>query len=202
MASNVDIANRALYKIGEIPITAFTDNTKQARAVNSMYNIVRDDEMRAHRWSFTISRAQLAASVTAPEYGYAYAFPLPSDYLRLLVVGEWAPGYNQADYRNANDNQDWVIEGSNILSDTAGPLKIRYIKRESDPTKWDASFVESFACRLAAELCETLTQSSNKRQLAWNEYEQAIQKARRAGAIELPPRVVDDDTWVLARLRS
>lgn len=202
MTSAVAIANRALYKLGEVPIAAFTDNSKQARAVNSMFAIVRDDELRAHRWSFSIAREQLAASVDAPEYGYTYAFPLPSDFLRLLVAGEWSPGYNQADYRNANDEQDYVIEGTNILSYTAGPLNIRYIRREDDTTKWDSSFVESFACRLAAEMCETLTQSSNKRQLAWSEYEQAIQKARRAGAIELPPRAVADDTWVLARLRS
>lgn len=202
MTSAVAIANRALYKLGEVPIAAFTDNSKQARAVNSMFAIVRDDELRAHRWSFSIARDQLAASATVPSYGYTNAFPLPSDFLRLLVVGEWSPGYNPADYRNANDQQDYVIEGTSILSDQDGPLKVRYIRREDDTTKWDASFVESFACRLAAEMCETLTQSSNKRQLAWSEYEQSIQKARRAGAIELPPRAIADDTWVLARLRS
>lgn len=202
MTSAVAIANRALYKLGEIPIASFTDNSKQARAVNSMFDIVRDDELRAHRWSFSITRAQLAASVTAPSYGYDNAFPLPTDFLRLLVIGEYAPGYSQADYRNSNDQQDYVIEGANVLSDEDGPLKIRYIRRENDTTKWDASFVESFACRLAAEMCETLTQSSNKRQMAWSEYEQAVQKARRAGAIELPPSAVADDTWVMARLRS
>lgn len=201
MTSAVAIANRALYKLGELPISAFGDTTKQARTINSMFAIVRDDELRAHRWSFSISRAQLAASVTTPLFGYSNAFPLPNDCLRVLMVGNWLPGVDFSDYRNGTDSQEWVIEGRDILAYEDGLVNLRYIRREEDTTKWDSSFVESFACRLAAECCETLTQSSNKRDMAWNEYQQSIQKARRAGAIELPPRPIADDTWVIGRVR-
>lgn len=62
--------------------------------------------------------------------------------------------------------------------------------------------MEAFACKLAWETCEAITQSSEKRQMAISEYREALFEAKRAGAIELPPRQIADDTWIAGRLRS
>lgn len=202
MTSKVAIINRALTKLGATRIVAVTDNTKEAREMAATYDIVLDDELRKNRWSFAIKRAQLAADITAPEFEYSHRFLLPSDFLRVLMVGDLWPGYDPTDYRNGPDGQDWAIESGYILFNDEGPLKLRYIARVADTTLFDSSFVEAFACRLAAETCEAITQSSEKRQMAWQEYQQAINGARRAGAIELPPRQVADDSWVLSRLRA
>jgi hypothetical protein len=51
-----------------------------------------------------------------------------------------------------------------MLTDLAPPLYIRYAKRVTDPNAMDPLFREAFACRLAAEACESLTQSATKRQ--------------------------------------
>src|SRR5690606_40618312 len=61
---------------------------------------------------------------------------------------------------------------------------------------FDALFVEAFACRLAAEACETITNSNTKKQAAWAEYGEAIGQARRANAIERPAVAMSDDTWL------
>lgn len=202
MSSVVDIANRALTKIGASRIVSLSDDSTEAIVVNSMFMIVRDDELRAHNWNFAMARAQLSADATPPSFGYDQRFLLPTDCLRVLMVGDILPGGDLSDYRNADDSALWSIEGGYILISRDGPLKLRYLRRITDTAKWDSSFVEAFACRLAAESCEAITQSSEKRQMAWNEYDRAIRKAIRARAIELPPKAIADDTWVLSRTRN
>jgi hypothetical protein len=51
------------------------------------------------------------------------------------------------------------------------------------------------------ELAEPLTGSDNKRTLAAAEYREALAEAQRANALELPPRQISDDTWVMSRVR-
>lgn len=202
MTSQVAIVNRALTKLGASRIVALTDNTKEAREMSATFDIVRDDELRKSRWSFAIKRAQLAADVTPPLFGYSKQFAVPSDFLRVLMVGEFLPGYDAADYRTSPDSQEWAIEGRYILTDSDGPLNLRYLASIADTSMWDSAFVEAFACRLAAETCEAITQSNSKRQLAWQEYDQAMRAARKAGAIELPPVQIPDNSWVVSRLRA
>ncbi|HET6890538.1 MAG TPA: hypothetical protein VFH31_05500 [Pyrinomonadaceae bacterium] len=199
MSSQIDIANRALTKLGADRIISLDDDVKAARAILSMWDIVRDAELRAHNWSFSIKRAALAASVTTPAYGYEYQYPVPADFLRLLSVGEYYPPVSLTDYRQSDDSE-WRIEGRSILHNDSGPLYIRYVYRVEDTSQWDSAFVESFACRLAAELAEDLTQSNQKRELAWQERKQAISDAIRTNAIELPPEPLADDTWIMTRL--
>lgn len=199
MASQVEIANRALTKLGAARIISFADDNKQSRSVNSMFNVVRDAELRAHLWSFTIKRDSLPALTTTPAWGYEYEYQLPPDCLRLLEVDDIYPGPNLDDYRNAN-TQEFTIEGRKILTNKDAPLKIRYVSRVADTTQWDATFVEAFACRLAMEMCEDLTQSNSKKESVKDDYNTAIMMAIRANAIELPPQDLPDDSWVMSRL--
>lgn len=203
MASNVEIANRALTKIGANRIISLGDNTKEGREANSMFNIVRDAELRAHDWRFAIKRKAVAALVDAPPFGYAYQYRPPADCLKLLQVGDWYPGADLTDYVGA-DTSEYAVETDGvtvvILTDYAAPLNLRYVARIEDPALFDSLFVEAFACKLAMELAEPITQSSTKRELATREYDRAVMMAVRANAIEKPPTKIADDTWLLTRL--
>lgn len=198
MASKVEIANRALTKLGQSRILTLTDDVKAAREVNSCFDILRDAELRANNWSFSIKRTQLAALVSTPAWGFDNQFQLPSDYLKLLAINDsWRVGIQ--DYITG-PSDPFKIEGGKILTDMDAPLKIRYVARIEDTGLYDACFVEALACRIAAEVCESLTQSTSKKDVAWSEYKQAIDAAHAANAIEVPSEVVADDTWILSRL--
>lgn len=199
MASQVEIANRALTKLGEQRITSLSDDVEAARVVDSLWDIVRDAELRERNWNFSMTRASLAALVSTPDWGFAYQYQLPSDCLRVVQVDEYFPGPSMSDYRNSSE-AIWQIEGGKILTDIGAPLPIRYVARIEDTGAWDALFVEAFACRLAAECCERLTQSNTKRQLAWDEHHRAIMAAARADAIENPSEPLPDDAWLLSRI--
>lgn len=199
MASKVEIANRALTKLGQARITSFSDDSKAARAVSAIWDTLRDAELRARRWSFAIKRDSIAALSSTPSWGFDYEYQLPSDFLALIEIDE---GYDVA---NLNDYigtpaAPYSIEAGKILTDLEAPLDIRYAYRVTDTAQWDATFVEAFACRLAMELAEDMTQSNSKRQLAFDEYREAIRAAVRANAIERPPVALPDDSWMLSRL--
>jgi hypothetical protein len=199
MASQVGIANRALTKVGETRILSLADDVEAARVIFSLWDIVRDAELRARNWNFSIARASLAALVAAPAWGFVRQFQLPSDCLRVVQVDEFFPGPSMSDYRNKSEAV-YQIEGGRILTDLAAPLPIRYVSRVEDTGSWDAMFAEVFACRLAVEVCERLTQSNTKRQIAWDEYQQAMRAAVRSDAIENPPEPLPDDSWILSRI--
>ena len=115
MPSDVQIANAALLRIGEKPLTSFTDAGKPGLLANNTYTIHRDALLRAIPWRFAIWRASIAASTTEPAWEFDRYFPLPTtpDYcLRVLTI------------KNLSDT-DWRLEGRMIVTDAESPLYIK-----------------------------------------------------------------------------
>lgn len=194
MASKVSIANRALTKLGADRILLLTDETQQARVMNSMFDDVRDAEIRRHHWKFAIRRAQLTALVDVPLWGYAYQYPLPADFLALVQV-------NDVYVRSLKKGTaPWSVEGGNILTDLVAPLKMRYVARIDNPGTYDPLFVEALACKLAWEAAEALTQSSSKKQAVQEEYQFAMAEAKRLDAMENPPDELPWGSWLDSRI--
>lgn len=193
LASQIDVCNQALIKAGSSTIISLSDGTKGANLLSAIYDIKRDAELAAHPWTFAINRAQLPASGTAPAFGWAYAYPMPTGYLGMVEVGEDYVMYD------AGSQVLFQIENGEILTDEGAPLKIRYIKRVTNTGLFSPLFVEALACRLALELCESLSDSTSKKQDLKDDYRAAISLARRMNAIEQPPRRTPDSSWVNAR---
>lgn len=189
MASVVSICNRALQKLGANRIQAISDDTKSAKACNTVYEPVRDSLLRAHAWGFSIARASLAAESPAPTWGRANSFPLPADCLRIL------PPYPEDNYSTI----DRVIEGRKILTDESSPLYLRYVKKVTDPSEMDAIFCELLSTRMAFEMCEELTQSNSKKEALRTDVKEILGEARRINAFENPSGDLPEDDWITAR---
>jgi hypothetical protein len=199
MANEVAIANRALTKIGDARITSLADNVESARVISSSWDAVLDNELRLRNWNFSIARTSLPLLVDSPAWGFSYQYQMPSDCLRIIQVGEYYPGLSLTNYRAAPDEL-YQIEGGKILSDLGAPLKIKYVARIENSGLWDASFVEVFACRMAMEICERRTESSSKYDRLRDAYKEAVRIAARSDAIENPPQMLPDDSWMMSRL--
>ncbi len=197
--SDVAIANLALSRVGDARIASFEDNTVEARAIKAVYELTRDSEIYRHRWNFSARRESLAALSTTPVFGYAYAYQLPADCLRIHYVGEYYPGLSLSNL-NASPRLDYRIEGRKILTDQAAPIMLLYGARITDPTQFDQAFVDALAYRLAMDVCQELTGSASKGEALKASYREAISEARRLDAIQDPPEAIADDTWLLARL--
>ncbi len=213
MPGDVDIVNLALTQLGQARLTTLQDATKAARSATAIYDLERKRELRAHRWRFATARILLPALTGTPPFGFQFQYQLPSDYLQAIAVGWFAPGADLAIYRGGQDEVDYRIEGQTILwgktfnfaptpPATAVPsaLPLRYIRDVTDTNQFDACFVNAFACRLAMNLSEDITQQASKRQLAQQEYKVAIMEALQTNAIEQPPEQLNDGTWLRSRL--
>lgn len=187
--SNVFICNLALQKLGAARITNLSDGSANSNECNAAFEHVRDTELRTNKWKFALSRTVLAAVPVSPAFGYAFAYPLPSDCLRPLFP--------------SRVELDWKVENHNgvpsLLTSEGDAIELRYIKRVTDPTLFDPLFVEAVACKLAIQLCERLTQSNTKKEAAERAYTYAIKEARRINAIEIGRAKSPPDTWVAAR---
>jgi hypothetical protein len=86
MASVVDICNGALNQLGATTILSLTEDSKNARLCNSRFTQVRDAVFRSHPWNCLQKRQELAADTDAPAWGFSYAYTLPADCLRLLLI--------------------------------------------------------------------------------------------------------------------
>jgi len=189
MSSETDICNRGLQKLGAGRIISLTQDSVAARACNVAYVPLRDAELRAHPWSFSIKRASLPALAAAPLFYFATACQLPADFLRLLP-------------RDRFDNlieHDWTIEGLELRTNDAAPLHIRYVSKITDPNLMDALFQEALSSRIAYELCEEITQSNTKKEAAEKGYITAIREARRVNAIEKIAEESPQDDWITVR---
>lgn len=189
MASDVEICNRALQKLGATRITSLSENSNNARSCNVAYEPVKKALLRSHTWNFAIKRVELAASATDPVFGRGASYPLPADFLRLLPL----------DPEDEVVSSDWQIEGKSIITNDADPIYIRYIYNVSDPNEMDSLFLELFSTSLALELCEELTQSNTKKAALKEDRKEILAEARRINAIENVAQQPPEDSWVTCR---
>lgn len=192
MASNVQIANQALRRLGANAILSFEDPTAEGILVNDTFDEIRDDLLREHPWNFASKRASLAASATAPLWGFERAFPVPADFLRLLEV------YQQSLYEVKVEHIDGV--GSAFVTDLEAPLSILYTACIEDPNLYDPKFRKALSLRCAMEWAEPLTATSSVLELVAQEFGQALRDAERADGQEGTPDQLTPDTWIKARI--
>ena len=186
--SQTRVANHALQKLGAGLISSMDEDTREARTVKACYSILRDRELRAHSWNFSIKRAALAPSATVPAFGFAKAFPLPADCLRILPPAR---------------DVDWTIENingaSHILTNEGTVIYLRYVARITDEAVFDELFVDMLACKIAWHCCETITQSNQKKADVMQEYKDARAEARRINAFEQASPQEPEPPWLVAR---
>lgn len=76
MATQTEICNRALIRIGADTIVDITENSKEGRLCNILYDQIRKDLLRSHPWNFAIRRIILAPDAnTAPNTDFFYYLP-------------------------------------------------------------------------------------------------------------------------------
>lgn len=180
MADETSIANLALAKLGISPIMALTDDSKQAQFANRFYDQTRDEVLAAHPWNFAMRRAALNKLAAAPLFGWANAFQLPVDCLRVTQLNEVDP---------TERFPLFSIEADQLLTDEDA-AQIRYIARVEDGSFYPPLFVHALATMLASRLAGPLTGSRELPSALMNEYEAITgPKARMADVFEENRRI-------------
>ena len=185
--SPVHLVNSALIRIGELPITSLTENSREAILANQLFEKVRDDVMASYPWNSAMKRVALPKLATAPAFGFSNQHQLPADFLRL--------------YRLEDNALLFRIEGRTILSDE-DPLNMIYVSRITDPQEMDQLLKDAISTRLSFELSIPLTGSTSMQANMARLHQNVISEARFSDAMQSPVDQVGGSSWLDGRQTS
>jgi hypothetical protein len=168
MADKLEIMNVALARIGANSITSETEGSTEARLVVNHWSIARLAVLREHAWNFAATDVELAQVAGYAGFEFKYAYALPADCVRLLQF------YGNPTFR---------VQGGRVL--TNEPVcKIKYVADITDTSKWDASFSDVLAQRLAVDIAYALTKSQAAADSAYALYTNKLRVAKHTDATE------------------
>lgn len=163
--SQINIVNLAGGRIGQAHIDSLDEQTPLAIHAKTVWPMVRDMVLAEDDWSFARTQAVLQKSATAPAAVYLYAYPLPADFIKVCREKEggvqaltWTPeaGVIYVDSRAYGYALEALPDGTQCLmtnfDNSTVELVIPYIRREENPARWSAKFIDALADKLAAEL--------------------------------------------------
>ncbi len=197
MPSVVDICNEAMDLLGAATIISLTQDSKEARLCNRRFDTVRDSVLRTHLWNIALTRKQIAADATAPDFGFTYQYTLPTEPYCLRVVSFWNSVVNN-EVAAYDSNVMYKIEGRKILSNE-GTCKITYIARVTNTEDYDSLLSSTIAYRLAADTAYGITGSMSVAQNMQALYEARLREAKGVDAMEGYPEQPQANEYIEIR---
>lgn len=196
MASEVEICNMALRHLGAGRIASMDEARQEAKDCKLFFSVSRDAVLIDHPWNFAQKRRTLAAMDMPTDYlgQYSLAYAYPSDCLRARKVV--LPGGDDT-------AQDFAVvrapTGGKIVITNAVDAVLVYTMISTDPTWFDAQFVEALALKLASKLARPLLKSPQAEQAFATLYLNSLNAAKAADAKEGDPETVEEISWIQAR---
>lgn len=146
----------ALGRISSKRINNYEDadeNSPQAIQGRLHFEQTRDSLVESYWWRFASGRATLSASPDTPDSEYDYQFILPTDFLAMKSIYE---------DRHSDENlRSYALEDKMLLTNE-DEMKIKYIKKVTDPTKFSPFFVEVLVLSLAKKMLPALAGQNTK----------------------------------------
>lgn len=188
MTDYVTIANLAAGLIGEDDqLRSPDDDTHMGRTFKAAWNAVRQAATRDHTWNFAMARKGLVAeALDDVPYPWGYSYPLPAECLRLVEVLNCGA-------------REYQLEGRSILTNSTGPVYIRFLRDIPETADWDATFVDAFAALMAFTTGNRIAGSAYDKDAGWKIYKAKLSEAKRVDARENPPVEFEPTSWELAR---
>ncbi|GHU01116.1 hypothetical protein FACS1894186_3220 [Alphaproteobacteria bacterium] len=144
---SVALCSKALVKVGALPIASLADQTAEAEVCASLYPLVRDALLSCHPWSFAVAQCRPEPDEDAePLDGYAAAYALPEDFLRVLACG-------------ASGSPHRIAGG--FLHAAGGSPVLTYLCRAPEAA-WPPFFDRAVVAAMAAELALPIADSTSK----------------------------------------
>ncbi len=127
--SELDICNAALDFAGAgkiLSLDTATDRSPEAAACRRHWPAARQYVFESHPWKCLSKQATLTTKTTNPQFGFANAYPLPIDFVRMMGMDDV-------------DDEYKVHQG--ILHTDDSPAYIEYVYLCTDVTKYTAGLI-------------------------------------------------------------
>ena len=198
MATKTSIANIAIGRIGSTRITDIdVDTSNEAIKARDLFDDARDDVLRAHTWNFATRRQKLAQLVEKPEFGYDFAYTLPTGFLRVVSVHGSDQLRDHIEYKL--ENIDVASTGTQVLVSNWNQVYLRYIVRVTDVNLMTPDFRQCFAYYMASDLALGIKKSQSLSDKMFVRYKRKLASAKSVDGIEDFQDEFPDSSWVTAR---
>jgi hypothetical protein len=133
-------------------------------------------------------------------------YRLPVGYMRVAPQDPKISGGSNQTASAGMQYSDFQFEGNYLITATSplpsvsnGPLIFRFCADISDVTQMNPQFCEALACRIAYDLCETVTQNSQLKKEIAERYDAILQSAWQDNLIELGSTDPKEMAYLTAR---
>lgn len=185
--SDIEICSVALVKIGASDIAAFDDETVEADVASRLYDVTLNGLIVTHPWHFTLAEAELEAVDEPAQAGFAHAFAMPDDLLRIISAGAGSRARG-VEYR---------VAGRRLYANA--PRILLSYQRRPATVDFPPFFVQALIARLAAELCIPLTEGTSRAEALYGLAAAELRIAKLLDSQQATPRAVEDFTLIAVR---
>lgn len=184
--SDVQICSNALLLLGQEPIDTFADDSDRATLAVNLWPTTRDAVLRMHPWNCAIKRVLLSPDDPGPAYEWSYQFTLPGDFMRVSALGE------------VGEVIPYQLEAGKILCNESA-LKLRYVYRLEDVTKWDSLLTKAAEAAMAEAMAYPITKSASVQEVMAQKLQFWLRQARTVDGHDSPPEDQADQPLLTAR---
>lgn len=197
------LCNLALGLVGHRdPIGSLAEATTAAQACDVAYPHCRDLVLEAHPWRWATRRAVLAVLADAERGGYAYAYALPADFVRM-GSGIYAEE-NRGSLETEAGRVPFQLEGDatagRVLVTDRADAELPYVARIEDLARWPAGVQDALVWLLASRLAYSVAVKPQLGVAHYQHYERvALPRAIAADANQAQKSVPAEAEAIRAR---
>jgi hypothetical protein len=196
--TDIDLANRALGKLGQDRIVALdnTINSKAIATVNLFLASTKREVLRARDWNCARGRAAPTLLPTDRSMGeWDYSYRLPSDFLCFRRFISVDPAIAGAAYSIEIDSEN----KKTLLCDIQG-AQIVYTRDITDVNRWDDLMFSACVAKLAWHLSGAMVRDFKMQQGWMAQFQAEFDEAIGVDEAEAPLEVQTDSTLIDVRL--
>jgi len=167
MASQVEICNLALQRLGKTSITSITSNNENARQCNTNWETSVQEVLSESNWSWA-TKTETLALTTDESLDFDYCYQLPTDFIKIIKL------YDSD--KNIIDKEYYQVISRNIETDYE-TVTLKYIYYIENIAYFPPLFVKAFILKLAHNMCNLLTSNTGLQDRLLIEYKDALSDA-------------------------
>lgn len=176
--NRTEIINTALRRLGSagVNLPDVTVSSPTGQLAEGAFQGVLEYCLALFPWDFATRYVRLPQVSTVPSFGYAHAYQLPADCVRVVDI-------RQNDSRDTlrHDCPAYELSGSILFTDAA-PCLARYVSTEVQG-KMPAQFANILAWRLAFEISAQTTQGAANSGDIYKLFLQSVDEAKELQGI-------------------
>lgn len=194
--TKLDICNMALAILGQVDLSSLQEENQRAQLCNQYYDIVRQQLLRSHDWTFAKATEKLSLLKQDEERGLAqFVYAKPAKCLFVSKV------FNKGRMDKAGSFKLELDSSSKkeVIRTKVEEAYAEYVMDIEDTTLYDSQFVEAFSAALASKIAMSLTGSIQLYQMAMQTFQFALDNARYSNKVETLEVAVYDNPYLESR---